>query len=74
VEAQRIVFTFAWGDAERTTGPVTVVTVTFEACDGQTKVTLHQAGLGTESSVRGHEDGWSQQLDRLAAYVAALSP
>lgn len=72
VEPERIAFTFAWGDPERATGPVTLVKVTFEACDGKTRVSLHQAGLESESSVRAHEGGWSSQLDRLAAFAAQV--
>jgi uncharacterized protein YndB with AHSA1/START domain len=69
IEPERIAFTFAWGDAERATGPVTLVTVTFEAYGGKTRVTLHQAGLESESAARAHEDGWASQLDRLAAFA-----
>jgi uncharacterized protein YndB with AHSA1/START domain len=72
VEPERIAFTFAWGDAERATGPVTLVVVTFEACHEKTRVTLQQTGLESESSARAHEDGWSTQLDRLAAFAAAV--
>jgi uncharacterized protein YndB with AHSA1/START domain len=72
VEPERIVFTFAWGDAERATGPVTLVSVSFEAIDGKTRVTLHQTGLESASSARSHESGWSSQLDRLAAFAAAI--
>jgi uncharacterized protein YndB with AHSA1/START domain len=71
-ESERLVFTFAWGDAERATGPVTLVTVTFEAYDGKTRVTLHQTGLESESSARAHEDGWSTHFDRLAVFAAEV--
>jgi uncharacterized protein YndB with AHSA1/START domain len=70
IEPARIAFTFAWGDAEQATGPVTLVTVTFEAYEEKTRVTIHQAGLESESAARAHEDGWSTQFERLAAFAA----
>lgn len=72
VEPERIAFTFAWGDAERATGPVMLVTVTFEDRSGKTRLTLHQAGLESESAARAHESGWSSQLDRLAPFAAGI--
>jgi uncharacterized protein YndB with AHSA1/START domain len=71
-EPARIAFTFAWGDAERATGPVMLVTVRFEASGEKTRVTLHQAGLESESAARAHAGGWSTHFDRLAAYSAEL--
>jgi uncharacterized protein YndB with AHSA1/START domain len=71
VEPERIAFTFAWGDAERATGPVTLVMVSFEAHHDKTRVVLHQTGLESESSARAHEGGWSTQLVRLAEFAAA---
>jgi uncharacterized protein YndB with AHSA1/START domain len=51
--------------------------VTFEEHDGKTTVTVHQAyskltaaGAG---AVAGAREGWSQQLDRLEAYLSAQS-
>jgi uncharacterized protein YndB with AHSA1/START domain len=72
VAPRRIVFTFAWGDAERATHPETLVEVTFESHVGKTKLTLRHSGFDTESATRGHEGGWSQSLDRLVAYAASL--
>lgn len=72
VEPERLAFTFAWGDAEGATGPVTRVTVSFEEQAGKTRVTLHQSGFTTESAARAHEEGWSSQLDRLAAFVVEV--
>jgi uncharacterized protein YndB with AHSA1/START domain len=72
IEPERIAFTFAWGDAERATGPVMLVTVSFEAYDGKTRITLHQTGLESDSAARAHESGWSTQLDRLAAFAATV--
>lgn len=72
VEPERIAFTFAWGDAARATGPVTLVTVTFQVEAGKTRVTLHQTGLESESAARAHDSGWSSQLDRLAAFTTQI--
>jgi uncharacterized protein YndB with AHSA1/START domain len=72
IEPERIAFTFAWGNAERATGPVALVTVTFEAHAEKTRVTLHQTGLESDSAARAHESGWSTQFDRLAAFAAEL--
>jgi uncharacterized protein YndB with AHSA1/START domain len=69
VEPERIAFTFAWGDAGRATGPVMLVTVSFEAHQGKTRVTVHQAGLESQSAARAHESGWLSQLDRLAMFL-----
>jgi len=71
VEPERLVFTFAWGTAERATGPETLVTVTLEEIGGKTKLTLRQTGLESDTSTREHSDGWAEQLDRLAAYAPA---
>src|ERR1700732_4227552 len=43
IEPERLVFTFAWEDAEGKPGHVTVVTVTFADYGDKTKLTLHQA-------------------------------
>ena len=69
---ERLVFTFAWGDAQRATGPVTLVTVSFEPCDGKTRVTLLQTGFESDSAARAHEGGWSSQLDRLVAFAGEV--
>ena len=43
VEPERLVFTYAWEDAEGKPGHETLVTVTFAEHDGKTKLTVHQA-------------------------------
>jgi uncharacterized protein YndB with AHSA1/START domain len=71
VEPERLVFTFAWGSAERATGQRHVVTVTFEEVGGKTQLTLRQTGLESDTSRRDHADGWTEQLERLATYAPA---
>lgn len=74
VEPEKLAFTFAWGDPEGVTGPVMQVTVGFDAVGAeQTRVTLHQTGLESESATLAHEQGWSSQLDRLVAFAAQLA-
>ena len=45
-----------------------VVTVTFANQDGRTRLTLHQTGFQTAADLEGHDGGWNQCLDRLAAW------
>ncbi len=71
IEPERLVFSFAWGTAERATGPATLVTVTLEEMGEKTKLTLRHTGLESSTSAREHREGWTQQLERLAAYAPA---
>ncbi|RJG46925.1 SRPBCC domain-containing protein [Mesorhizobium sp. DCY119] len=69
VEAERIVFTFAWEtDGER--GLETLITVTFADQGGKTKLSFHQAPFDTVENRDSHNEGWGQCLDRLAAYLS----
>jgi uncharacterized protein YndB with AHSA1/START domain len=70
VAPERLVFTFAWEDAAGKPGHETLVTVTFAEQNGKTKLTFHQAIFETVSSRDAHHEGWSECLDRLAAYLA----
>jgi uncharacterized protein YndB with AHSA1/START domain len=45
--------------------------VTFTEHDGKTKVTVRQVFSFESSATKGAPIGWNQQLDRLAAYLAA---
>jgi uncharacterized protein YndB with AHSA1/START domain len=68
---ERLVFTWAWEDEEGRPGHETLVTVTFTDEDGKTRLDFHQAVFATVSSRDGHEDGWMECFDRLAAYLAS---
>jgi uncharacterized protein YndB with AHSA1/START domain len=69
VEAERIVFTFAWEeDGER--GMETLITVTFADQGGRTRLTFHQAPFETVENRDSHNEGWSECLDRLAGYLS----
>ena len=69
VEPERLVFTYAWEDAEGKSGHETLVTVTFEEFGGKTKLTLHQAVFESVSVRTEHQSGWTECLDRLVAYL-----
>jgi len=68
-EPERLVFPFAWEDEEGKLGPETLVTVTLEEQGAKTKLTLHQAVFESVTARDSHNQGWSETLDRLAAYV-----
>src|SRR5438128_223514 len=70
VEPERLVFTFAWEDAEGKPGHETVVTVTFAEHGGKTKLTLHQAVFETFAAREAHRGGWASCLERFAEYLA----
>ncbi|MDB5065633.1 MAG: polyketide cyclase [Chloroflexi bacterium] len=69
VEPERLVTTWAWEQADGSSGGETLLTVTLEERDGRTVLTLHQALFGDAVERENHQDGWSQALDRLAADV-----
>jgi uncharacterized protein YndB with AHSA1/START domain len=70
VEPERLVFTYAWEDAEGNPGHETVVTVTFADLAGKTELTLHQAVFETVTARDAHHGGWTSCLERFAAYLA----
>lgn len=73
VENRRIVFIHAWQDADGNSDHETTVTIDLaDAPGGGTALTLHQAFFTSEASRAGHEDGWRETLDGLAAHIAAL--
>jgi len=70
LEPERLVFTFAWEDAEGRPGHETVVTVTFDEFGAKTKLTLHQAVFETVTARELHQGGWASALECLAEYLA----
>jgi uncharacterized protein YndB with AHSA1/START domain len=72
IEPERLVFTFAWEDAEGKPGHETVVTVTFAEHGAKTRLTLHQGVFETMAARNSHKGGWTSTLQRLADYVANL--
>ena len=57
VEPERLVFTYAWEDAESNPGHETLVTVTFVELGGKTKLTLRQAVFESVTSRDAHQAG-----------------
>lgn len=70
VEPERIVFTFAWEDAEGRPGHETLVTISFADLGKQTRLTLHQANFETVTARDDHQGGWTSCLERFAEYLA----
>jgi uncharacterized protein YndB with AHSA1/START domain len=73
VEPERLVFTFAWEDAEGRPGHQTLVTVTFAEHGGKTELTLRQAVFETVAARDVHRHGWASTLERFAEYLADAS-
>lgn len=70
VAPERLVFTFAWEDAEGKPGHQTLVTVTLADRGGRTELTLHQAVFETAPARDDHRRGWTSTLQRFAEYLA----
>ena len=69
VEAERIVFTYAFEDENGIRGHETIVTVTFADAGGKTRITVHQAVFESVAMRDDHVRGWGEALDHLADYV-----
>jgi uncharacterized protein YndB with AHSA1/START domain len=67
----RLVYSWAWEDADGRPGEASTVTVEFAEADGRTTVVLEHAGLTSDQSRADHTDGWVACLDTLAARVFA---
>jgi uncharacterized protein YndB with AHSA1/START domain len=70
VEPERLVFTFAWEDADGNPTHQTLVTVSFAEEGSRTKLTLHQAVFETVARRDEHQRGWTSTLQRFAEYLA----
>jgi uncharacterized protein YndB with AHSA1/START domain len=70
VERERLVFTFAWEDAEGKPRHQTLVTVTFIERGDKTELTLRQAVFETVEARDNHQRGWTSTLERFAEYLA----
>jgi uncharacterized protein YndB with AHSA1/START domain len=67
---ERLVFTHVWLDDDGTPGPETVVTVELDEIPEGTLLRFTQTGFATEADRDGHEGGWSECFERLAALLA----
>lgn len=72
IEPERIVFTWGRPVQEDRFHGESVVTVTFDDLGGKTKLTLHHAGFERVPDRDEHRGGWTECLERLAGFVAAI--
>lgn len=74
VPPEKLVCTYAWCDsAWKPTRPETLLTLTFEEVESKTRMTLHQAVFESVTACDMHRSGWSESLDRFAAYLAKVA-
>jgi uncharacterized protein YndB with AHSA1/START domain len=72
VAPERIEFTFAWAEPDGRLGHETLITVTFEAVDTKTKLTLHQRVFESVEWRDSHRTGWTSCLERFAEYIVTV--
>lgn len=65
-----IAFTFAWEEPDALE---TLVTVTFAAESGKTRMTFVQTPFASVESRDSHTEGWSECFERLGAYIAKVA-
>jgi uncharacterized protein YndB with AHSA1/START domain len=66
---ERLVFTMAWDKEDGTPGSETVITLTFKAIGGKTRLTFQQGAFNTVANCNGHREGWTSSFDRLEDYL-----
>ena len=66
---RRLVYTWAWREADGTAGPESLVTVEFHPDGDGTTVVLEHAGLPSSESADRHATGWTGTLHNLARRV-----
>ena len=81
VPGKRIVYTDSFADEKGNVVPATyygmgadlplemLVTLTFEKEKGQTKVTLHHAGMPAGPDLDGATQGWNEMFDKLVKHL-----
>lgn len=69
IEPERLVFTFAWEDADGWPTSETLVTITFAEQNGKTLLTFHQGVFESVSSRDAHAEGWRGFFDLLSNYL-----
>ena len=62
---RRLVFTWAWDDADGRPGPETEVSVDFEPAPGGTRLVLEHRRFATPDARDRHSRGWAAAIDRL---------
>ncbi len=66
---RRLVYTFVWEEPDPD-DQETVVTLTFERADENTRLVLDQGPFKTEARHELHRAGWTETLERLERFVA----
>lgn len=69
VEPERLVFTYAWEDAEGKPKHETLVTLTFVEQQRKTLLTIHQGVFESVTSRDEHEEGWRSAFELLSEYL-----
>lgn len=71
VAPERLVYTWAWVDAQGNPGHETLLTITFADHGAEkTLLTLRQSGFESVTARDGHQGGWNSAFDCLAEYLA----
>jgi uncharacterized protein YndB with AHSA1/START domain len=70
IEGERLVYTWAWVDADGNPGHETLITITFADKGAKTRLTLHQSIFESVGARDAHRGGWDSSLDCLAEYLA----
>ena len=73
VEPERIVFTFAWEEADGRLGRELLTTVTFAEEGGKTRLTLRQGPFDTTAWRDGHNAGWTSCFERFAQFMLTIA-
>jgi uncharacterized protein YndB with AHSA1/START domain len=68
-EPERLVFTYAWENAEGNLGHEMRITVTFKSQGDHTLLTLHQIGFENMPERDSHQSGWTSCFERFAEYM-----
>jgi uncharacterized protein YndB with AHSA1/START domain len=66
---ERLVYTWAWEDAEGETGHTSTITVQFIGEGERTRVVLEHSGLESQESLERHGHGWEACLQSLGREV-----
>jgi uncharacterized protein YndB with AHSA1/START domain len=69
VEPERLVFTYAWEDAEGKPKHETLVTLTFVEQNRKTLLTFHQGVFESVTTRDEHEEGWRSAFELLTEYL-----
>ena len=72
-EPDRIVFTFAWEDADGNPGHELLTTVTFTEQGSKTRLTLRQSVFETTARRDDHVTGWTSCFERFAEYMLSVT-